>query len=65
MTTMLPAIPNTYQGSFDVGGLLKTLKELGFTKEIWPDYWAVKESVFPFNRFLGQDGFHDYGRCFD
>jgi len=33
----------------------KTLKELGFTKEIWPDYWAVKESVFPFNRFHGQD----------
>ena len=33
----------------------KTLKELGFTKEIWPEYWAVKESVFPFNRFHGQD----------
>jgi carbamoyl-phosphate synthase large subunit len=33
----------------------KTLKELGFTSEIWPDYWAVKESVFPFNRFHGQD----------
>ncbi len=33
----------------------KTLKELKFTKEIWPKYWAVKESVFPFNRFLGQD----------
>ncbi len=33
----------------------KTLKELGFTKEIRPDYWAVKESVFPFNRFHGQD----------
>jgi carbamoyl-phosphate synthase large subunit len=33
----------------------KTLKQLGFTKEIWPDYWAVKESVFPFNRFHGQD----------
>ncbi len=33
----------------------KTLKELGFTAEIWPDYWAVKESVFPFNRFHGQD----------
>ena len=33
----------------------KTLKELGFTKEIWPGYWAVKESVFPFNRFHGQD----------
>ncbi len=33
----------------------KTLKELGFTEEIWPKYWAVKESVFPFNKFLGQD----------
>jgi carbamoyl-phosphate synthase large subunit len=33
----------------------KTLKELGFTEEIWPKYWAVKESVFPFSRFHGQD----------
>jgi carbamoyl-phosphate synthase large subunit len=33
----------------------KTLKELGFKAEIWPKYWAVKESVFPFNRFHGQD----------
>jgi carbamoyl-phosphate synthase large subunit len=33
----------------------KTLKELGFTEEVWPKYWAVKESVFPFNRFHGQD----------
>ncbi|HEX9047269.1 MAG TPA: carbamoyl-phosphate synthase large subunit, partial [Verrucomicrobiae bacterium] len=33
----------------------KTLKELKFTKEVWPKYWAVKESVFPFNRFHGQD----------
>ncbi|MDB6031853.1 MAG: carB [Verrucomicrobiales bacterium] len=33
----------------------KKLAELGFTKEIWPKYWAVKESVFPFNRFHGQD----------
>jgi len=33
----------------------KTLKELGFTAEIWPEYWAVKESVFPFSRFHGQD----------
>jgi carbamoyl-phosphate synthase large subunit len=29
------------------------LKELGFTEEIIPPYWAVKESVFPFNRFPG------------
>jgi carbamoyl-phosphate synthase large subunit len=33
----------------------KSLKELGFTQEIWPQYYAVKESVFPFNRFHGQD----------
>ncbi|PWU15052.1 MAG: carbamoyl-phosphate synthase large subunit [Verrucomicrobia bacterium] len=33
----------------------KSLKQLGFTEEIWPKYWAVKESVFPFNRFHGQD----------
>ncbi|MCF7763626.1 MAG: carbamoyl-phosphate synthase large subunit [Verrucomicrobia bacterium] len=33
----------------------QTLTALGFTQEIWPTYWAVKESVFPFNRFHGQD----------
>src|SRR5258707_5036439 len=33
----------------------KSLEELGFTEEIWPKYWAVKESVFPFSRFHGQD----------
>jgi carbamoyl-phosphate synthase large subunit len=33
----------------------KTLKELNFTGEIWTKYWAVKESVFPFNKFVGQD----------
>ncbi len=33
----------------------KTLEQLGFTAEIWPQHWAVKESVFPFNRFHGQD----------
>src|SRR5258706_4370897 len=33
----------------------KSLKELGFTEEVWPKYWTVKESVFPFNRFHGQD----------
>ena len=31
----------------------KKLKELGFTEEITPAYWAVKESVFPFARFPG------------
>jgi carbamoyl-phosphate synthase large subunit len=33
----------------------KSLKELGFTAESWPKYWAIKESVFPFGRFHGQD----------
>src|SRR6476620_1377613 len=33
----------------------KKLTDLHFTEEIWPKYWAVKESVFPFNRFHGQD----------
>ena len=29
------------------------LKDLNFTQEIIPPYYAVKESVFPFNRFPG------------
>ena len=33
----------------------KTLRELEFTEEVRTRYWAVKESVFPFNRFHGQD----------
>ncbi len=33
----------------------KSLKELGFTEEIMPKYFSVKESVFPFVRFLGVD----------
>jgi len=33
----------------------RTLEDLGFTEEIWPRYYSVKESVFPFNRFHGQD----------
>jgi carbamoyl-phosphate synthase large subunit len=33
----------------------KKLTDLGLTAEIRPAYWAVKESVFPFNRFHGQD----------
>ncbi|HPL83150.1 MAG TPA: carbamoyl-phosphate synthase large subunit, partial [Candidatus Omnitrophota bacterium] len=33
----------------------KKLKDLGFTKEIIPKYFAIKESVFPFNRFPGVD----------
>ncbi len=32
-----------------------SLKEQGMTKEIWPHYTSVKESVFPFNRFQGID----------
>ncbi len=33
----------------------KSLKDLGFTEEVIPQYVAVKESVFPFNRFPGVD----------
>ena len=33
----------------------KTLAELGFTAEVVPLQVSVKESVFPFNRFLGTD----------
>jgi len=33
----------------------KTLKELGFTREIIPKHVSLKESVFPFNRFPGVD----------
>jgi carbamoyl-phosphate synthase large subunit len=32
-----------------------TLEEQGQTHEIVPEYTSVKESVFPFNRFLGVD----------
>jgi carbamoyl-phosphate synthase large subunit len=33
----------------------KTLAELGFTEEIIPSYYSVKEAVFPFNKFQGVD----------
>jgi carbamoyl-phosphate synthase large subunit len=33
----------------------KTLKELGFTTEIIPTHFSVKEAVFPFARFPGTD----------
>ena len=33
----------------------KKLKDLGFIEEVIPPYVAVKESVFPFNRFPGVD----------
>ena len=32
-----------------------SLKEQDFTKEVIPNYYSVKESVFPFNKFLGVD----------
>jgi len=31
------------------------LTGLGYTREIWPAYYSVKESVFPFSKFPGQD----------
>ncbi|MFZ2290444.1 MAG: carbamoyl-phosphate synthase large subunit [Halopseudomonas yangmingensis] len=33
----------------------KTLKELGFTEEVVPPYFSVKEAVFPFAKFPGVD----------
>src|SRR5450755_2304776 len=33
----------------------KTLRELGFTKEIVPKHFSVKEAVFPFLRYQGID----------
>ncbi|MGI9533765.1 MAG: carbamoyl-phosphate synthase large subunit [Thermodesulfobacteriota bacterium] len=33
----------------------KSLKDLGFTKEIVPKHYSIKESVFPFVRFTGVD----------
>jgi len=33
----------------------KTLRELGFTTEIVPKHFSVKEAVFPFLRYQGQD----------
>ncbi|WP_432697468.1 carbamoyl-phosphate synthase large subunit [Marinobacterium sp. YM272] len=33
----------------------KTLEELGFTEEIVPKHFNVKEAVFPFNKFQGVD----------
>jgi carbamoyl-phosphate synthase large subunit len=32
-----------------------TLSELGFTEEIWPRHFCVKEAVFPFVKFAGAD----------
>src|SRR5690606_31990803 len=32
-----------------------SLEEQGFTKEIIPDYFSVKEAVFPFNKFPAVD----------
>ena len=32
-----------------------SLKDQDFTEEIVPDYFSVKEAVFPFNKFLGVD----------
>ena len=33
----------------------KSLAELGFTEEVIPSYYSVKEAVFPFNKFQGVD----------
>jgi carbamoyl-phosphate synthase large subunit len=33
----------------------KSLAELGFTEQVWPRHYSVKESVFPFVKFPGAD----------
>ena len=33
----------------------KSLQEIGFTKEVIPNYFSVKEAVFPFAKFPGVD----------
>jgi carbamoyl-phosphate synthase large subunit len=33
----------------------KTLEDLGFTEEVWPRHYSVKEAVFPFVKFAGAD----------
>jgi carbamoyl-phosphate synthase large subunit len=33
----------------------RSLEELGFTREIWPKHFSVKEAVFPFVKFPGAD----------
>ncbi|WP_027707246.1 carbamoyl-phosphate synthase large subunit [Zooshikella ganghwensis] len=33
----------------------QSLADVGFTSEVIPNYWCVKESVFPFNKFPGVD----------
>ncbi|MFO1482834.1 MAG: carbamoyl-phosphate synthase large subunit [Verrucomicrobiaceae bacterium] len=33
----------------------KTLRELGFTEEVIPSHYSVKEAVFPFSKFTGVD----------
>jgi carbamoyl-phosphate synthase large subunit len=32
-----------------------SLREQGYTEEVWPQHTSVKESVFPFSRFSGVD----------
>lgn len=33
----------------------ETLESLGWTSEVWPDHFSVKEAVFPFVKFPGVD----------
>src|SRR5258705_13965388 len=33
----------------------KRLEERGFTEEVWPRHYSVKEAVFPFVKFPGAD----------
>ncbi len=42
----------------------KKLTDLGFTKEIWTEHWAVKESVFPVQPFSRPGHFAFAGNAF-
>ena len=46
-------VPLAKLGSLVMAG--QKLKDLGFTQEVEPKHFAVKEAVFPFARFPGQD----------
>ncbi len=42
----------------------KTLKEQGYTKEIIPNFYSIKEAVFPFIKFPGVDPDSGSGNAF-
>ncbi len=46
-------VPLAKLAALVMGG--RTLEEVGFTREIWPRHYSVKEAVFPFVKFTGVD----------